>query len=370
MAGEVRTTPPFRAEHIGSLLRPAELIQAHGDCASGKISASDFRSVQDQCIGEVVRLQEEIGLESITDGEFRRGSYFSHFIESLEGMTDREALFVFHNASGETFEFRAPHVSGKLRRRRGISTEEFRFLAGVTQKTPKLTMPSPSTLHFFRGRKGVDELAYPEEEEFFEDLVRIYREELAQLRDLGARYIQVDEVPLAMLCDPNIREAVRTRREDPEWLLEKYIHLLNRILQGKPQDLTVGLHLCRGNYKAKWLSEGGYLPVAERLFSEVIVDAFFLEYDTPRAGDFGPLQYLPSDKMVVLGLISSKTPALEPVEVLQKRVDEACRYVPLERLAISPQCGFATSVGSRPMTPEDQIRKLELVVNAARQIWR
>jgi 5-methyltetrahydropteroyltriglutamate--homocysteine methyltransferase len=369
MTGNAKSAPPFRAEHIGSLLRPPALLQAHRDFAGGKILAGDFRSVQDTCIREVVRLQEGIGLESITDGEFRRGSYFSHFIEALEGMTDKEALFSFHDAAGKEYEFRAPHVSGKLQRKRGISTGEFQFLKGITRQIPKVTMPSPSTMHFFRGRKGVDSVAYPDEEKLFEDLVRIYREEMVELARLGARYIQIDEVPLAMLCDPNICKAVRDRGEDPERLGEKYFAILDAVLKDRPKELTIGMHLCRGNYKAKWLAEGGYGAIAERLFGGVDVDAFFLEYDTPRAGDFAPLKYLSSNKVAVLGLISSKTPEMETLDSLKRRVDEARRFVPLERLAISPQCGFATSVGSKPMTLADQIRKLKLVVNAARQIW-
>lgn len=369
MPGDAKSSPPFRAEHIGSLLRPPELLQAHRDFTAGKISAEDVRAVQDQCIRDVVRLQEQAGLESITDGEFRRGSYFGHFIDALEGMTDKEALFTFHDAAGKQYQFRAPHVAGKLQRKRGISTEEFRFLKGVTSKTPKTTMPSPSTMHFFRGRQGVERTAYPDEEQLFDDLIRIYRGELADLSKLGASYLQMDEVPLAMLCDPHIRQAVRDRGEDPERLGEKYFHMLDAVLEGRPKGLTIGVHLCRGNYKAKWLAEGGYGAIAERLFGGVDVEAFFLEYDTPRAGDFAPLRHLTSNRVAVLGLVSSKTPELEPLDLLQRRVEEASRFVPLERLAISPQCGFATSVGSKPMSLDQQIRKLELVVNAARQIW-
>ena len=297
---EKKTKPrlPFRAEHIGSLLRPRELIQAHRDFASREISTKAFREAQDQCIRDVVRLQEEVGLESITDGEFRRGSYFSHFIDAITGMTDKESLFIFRDASGAKFPFNAPHVAGKLLRERGISTEEFQFLQSVTRRTPKVTMPSPSTMHFYRGHQGVNRTAYPDEEEFFADLVRIYREELADLARLGASYLQIDEVPLAMLCDREVREKVKERGEDPERLTSKYIDMVNAVLQGKPVGLTVGMHLCRGNYKAKWLSEGGYDAVAEDLFNNVQVDAFFLEYDTPRAGGFEPLRHLPANKVV------------------------------------------------------------------------
>ena len=369
MTGTAKHNPPFRAEHIGSLLRPPELTQAHHDFAAGRISGDGFREAREQCIREVVKLQENAGLQSITDGEFRRGSYFAHFIDALEGMTDAVSLFPFRDAGGKEYEFRCPHVSGKLRRTRGISSGEFQFLQSVTKGTPKITMPSPSTMHFFRGRQGMDPAVYPDEDLLFADLVRIYREEIGELAGLGARYIQIDEVPLAMLCDPNIRELARNRGDNPDQLGKKYFEMLDAILKDRPAGVTVGLHLCRGNYKAKWLASGGYETIGERLFGGVDVDAFFLEYDTDRAGDFTPLRHLSANKMAVLGLISSKSSGMESIDQLKKRVDEAGRIVPMERLAISPQCGFGTSVGSKPMAPEDQKRKLELIVNASRQIW-
>ncbi|MBI4463265.1 MAG: 5-methyltetrahydropteroyltriglutamate--homocysteine S-methyltransferase [Acidobacteria bacterium] len=369
MADPAKINPPFRADHIGSLLRPPELLEAFRSFHAGTLSVEAFRVIQDQCIREVVRLQEDVGLQPITDGEFRRGSYFSHFIEAISGMIAEESLFTFTDQSGQRFKYGAPHTASKLQRTSGISTEEFRFLKETTKQTPKLAMPSPSTMHFWRGRQGVDRAAYPEEEEFFQDLIRIYREELAELYALGARYIQMDEVPLAMLCDPDLREAVRGRGDNPEKLLEKYIEITNAVLQGRPAQVTVAMHLCRGNYKAKWLAQGGYDAIADSLFNRIQVDAYLLEYDTPRAGDFAPLKYLPAHKTVVLGLMSTKTPQLESLDSLKKRVDEAGKYVPLERLAISPQCGFATSVGSVPMTPEAQRNKLRLLVQAAKEIW-
>lgn len=369
MTSNTKSNPPFRAEHIGSLLRPHELIEAHRSLATGKLTAEGFRAAQENLIRDVIRLQEEAGLQAVTDGEFRRGSYFSHFIEAVTGITDKEAVFHFTGQSGKKIHFHAPHIAGKLKRERGISTEEFRFLQGNTQCTPKITMPSPSTMHFFRCGEAVEKSAYADEEEFFADLVRVYREEVAELVSLGLRYLQIDEVPLAMLCDPKIQAAVRSRGKDPELLREKYIALVNAIVKDKPEQLTVGMHLCRGNYKASWLSEGSYEAVADHLFNNLNVDAFFLEYDGPRAGDFSPLQYMPSNKTVVLGLVSSKTPDMEQPDLLKKRVDEASRFVPLERLAISPQCGFGTSVGSRPVTLDVEKQKLRLVVDTARQIW-
>jgi len=230
-------------------------------------------------------------------------------------------------------------------------------------------MPSPATMHFWLGRSGVDRNAYPDEDEFFSDLAVIYREEIRDLAAAGARYIQIDDVPLAMLCDPAVRESVHSRGEDPEALIDRYIKLTNAALDGGPSQLTVAMHLCRGNYKGKWLSEGGYEYIAQRLFNEVAVHAYFLEYDTSRAGDFAPLLHLPAEKVAVLGLVSTKTPVLESVDALQRRVREANKYVPLERLAISPQCGFASTVGGNPLTIDDQKRKLDLLVRVAARIW-
>ena len=322
----------------------------------------------DSKIREVVALQEELGLKSITDGEFRRASYWSHFVDAIEGMTVREALFSFRDDHG-TLHFTAPETIGKLQRKRSISVEEFTFLRSITKETPKLTMPSPATMHFWLGRAGVDRDAYPDDEKFFQDLADIYRAEIADLVAAGASYIQIDDVPLAMLCDPSVRDAVRDRGEDPELLIEKYINLTNNALNGTPAQLTVAMHLCRGNYKGKWLSEGGYGYIAERLFNDVSVDGYFLEYDTSRAGDFEPLAFVPSSKVVVLGLISTKTPALESIIDLERRVNEASVYVPLDRLALSPQCGFASTVGGNPLSLDDEKRKLELLVSTADRIW-
>ena len=360
--------PPFHADHVGSFLRPAELTRAHRSLIEGKLSIEEFEKVTSRAIEEVVRLQEEAGLESITDGEFRRASYWSHFVDAIEGMTVREALFVFRDDDGK-LQFTAPATTAKLRRKRPISVGEFSFLKSVTRKTPKITMPSPATMHFWLGRAGVDRNAYPDEDEFFEDIAVIYREEIRDLFAAGARYIQIDDVPLAMLCDPSVRESVRERGEEPGQLIDKYIRLTNAALDSAPPQLTVTMHLCRGNYKGKWLSEGGYEHIAERLFNEVAVDAYFLEYDTARAGDFAPLSRMPARKVAVLGLISTKTPVLEDEIDLQTRVRQASHYVPLERLAMSPQCGFASTVGGNPMTIDDEKRKLDLLVRTAASIW-
>jgi 5-methyltetrahydropteroyltriglutamate--homocysteine methyltransferase len=314
-------------------------------------------------------MQEEVGLQSITDGEFRRGSWFLGFVEAVEGLTTRDALFDFHDAEGGRATFQTAYVEEKLRRVRGITTEEFSFVRGLTRHTPKITMPTPSLVHFFRGDETVDRAAYPDLERFWSDLIAIYRDELKALAALGCDYVQLDEVPCAMLCDPDIRRIVQTKGLDPEQLLAKYLWAVNEIAADRPRGMTLAIHLCRGNYKGRWMAEGGYEPVAEKLFNSIAVDAFFLEYDSDRAGGFEPLRFVPADKCVVLGLVSSKTPELEPVDLLRRRVDEAARYLPLERLAISPQCGFASSVGGNPLTIEDEKRKLRRVVEVAELVW-
>ena len=265
-------------------------------------------------------------------------------------------------------EFLSPHVEGPVRRLRSYSTEELQFLLSVTDRTPKLTMPSPPTMHFWAGSKFVDNGIYPSEEAYFDDLIKVYRDEIADVAGAGARYIQVDEVPLAMLCDPSLREALQVDGEDPGRRVNQYIDLMNACFRDRGA-VTIGLHLCRGNFRGQWLTEGGYDFVAERMFNELDVDVFFMEYDTPRAGDFAPLRHVPASKSVVLGLISSKTPVLEDVDELRRRIDEAAGHTALERLGISPQCGFASAVTGNPVTYDDQIAKLRLVVETAEKVW-
>jgi 5-methyltetrahydropteroyltriglutamate--homocysteine methyltransferase len=252
---------------------------------------------------------------------------------------------------------------------RGITTGEFSFLKNSTRRTPKVTMPSPSLVHFLRGDVTVSRQAYPDMDEFWADLVAVYREELTELGRLGCAYVQLDDVPCALLCDPELRSSVGAAGHDPEALLDAYLSAANRAIAAHPAGMTIAMHLCRGNYKGQWMARGGYEPVAERLFNEVAVDAFFLEYDSERAGGFEPLRFMPAGKKVVLGLVSSKTPVLEPTDALCRRIDEASGYVPLERLCISPQCGFASSVGGNPLTMEDQRRKLARVVEVAEKMW-
>jgi 5-methyltetrahydropteroyltriglutamate--homocysteine methyltransferase len=368
MTASRKIAPPFRADQVGSLLRPPELAAAHRSLRDKTITPEQFAVIQDRAIRDVVALQEQAGLQSITDGEFRRASYWSHFVDAVAGMTVCEASFLFHDERDQ-MKFTAPKTIGKLRRARSASVDEFKFLKSVTKGTPKITMPSPPTMHFWVGRAGVDAAAYPDDDLFFADLARIYQEEIRDLAAAGARYIQLDDVPLVMLCDPNIRDAVRARGEDPERLITQYIGLMNESVKDAPADMTVAMHLCRGNYKGRWLSEGGYDYIAERLFNQVNADAFFLEYDTPRAGDFTPLEHVPPTKTVVLGLVSSKTPKLESSDDLKRRVADAARRIPIDQLAISPQCGFASTVGGNPLTIDDEKRKLELLVRTAVEIW-
>ena len=362
----------FHADHVGSLLRPRALTLAFRRAASGEIGREQFRALQDDAIRGIVDLQAEVGLPIATDGEFRRSSYWSHFVEAVEGLTVKESLFSFHDQHGHDQSFTAPHVSGKVRRAKPISTTEFAFLAPAAKAhglTPKITLPSPPTMHFWRGRAGIDAAAYDGPEALFADLAQVYREEIAALGNLGCTYVQLDEVPLAMLCDPAVREQLAARGEDPAALVGLYIRAFNDALRDKPAGMTAAMHMCRGNYRGQWLSEGGYETVAERVFAEVDVDRFLLEYDTPRAGDFAPLRFLGPRKAAVLGLVSTKTPKLESVSALSQRIDEAAKIVPLDRLAVSPQCGFASTVAGNPITADDQRRKLMLVVETARRMW-
>ncbi|MDP6573268.1 MAG: 5-methyltetrahydropteroyltriglutamate--homocysteine S-methyltransferase [Rhodospirillales bacterium] len=363
--------PPFRADHVGSLLRPAALMEARDKQGQGEITAEELRAVEDEHIRAAVTLQEEIGLEAITDGEFRRQMFHMDFLKELEGAEVKSAMPVkFHNEEGEK-EFAPPRlvVEGRLRRTHGIQTEDFKFLRSVTSKMPKVCIPSPPTMHFRGGRAAVSEEAYPEIEEFFDDLARVYREEIAELGRLGLTYLQLDEVNLAYLCDPALRQRAKDIGEDPETLPHTYAKLINESVRDRPEGMTVAMHLCRGNYRSSWVSEGGYGPVAETLFNAIDMDAYFLEYDSPRAGDFSPLRFVPKGKKVVLGLVTSKKPDLEEKDELKRRIDEAAGYVPMEDLALSPQCGFASTAEGNELSVDAQRAKLELVVEVAREVW-
>jgi 5-methyltetrahydropteroyltriglutamate--homocysteine methyltransferase len=360
---------PHRAEHVGSLLRPRELKDAFRAHSEGKLDDRRFREIQDRAIRAAVALQEEAGLGSITDGEFLRIAWSTGFVWALDGLEPRDSLFEFRDESGDVIRWQTCYAVRPIRRTRGITLDEFEFVRRLTARDVKVTMPAPSFLHFFRGRDCADPAVYPDLGVFWQDVVTVYRAEIADLSRLGATYVQIDEVPLAMLCDDEVRERVRARGEDPDDLVGAYVDAVNRAIGERPASMTVGMHLCRGNLRGHWMASGGYEAIAERLFHEVRVDAFFLEYDTARAGDFSPLRFVPKDKRVILGLVSTKTPVLEPSEALLRRLDEAGRFVPLERLGISPQCGFASTIGGNPLTEQDERAKLRRVVEVAERVW-
>ncbi len=361
--------PLFRADHVGSLLRPSAIRTGFRQLNEGKIPLEEYHHIQDEAIHHVVRLQENAGLRSITDGEFRRASYWSHFVDNVEGLTVKPAVYVFRDEHEHEQAFLAPHVNGRIQRTHSISGHEFDFLQATTSQTPKLTLPSPPTMHFWRGRQAIEPGVYESRAAYFADLVQVYQAEIADLVERGATYLQIDEVPLAMLCDPHVRETVQAAGDDPAQLIDDYVALLNEAVGKRPSHMTLAMHLCRGNFKARWLAEGGYDFIAERLFNEVDVDVYFLEYDTHRAGDFIPLQHVPSYKAVVLGLVSSKTPELETADALRRRLDEAGQYIDLNQVGISPQCGFASTVAGNPLTEDDEKRKLDLIVRVAEQVW-
>ncbi len=360
--------PPFRADHIGSLLRPPALRQAFKDHAARRIDDDHFAQIQDRCIREVVALQQDAGLKVVTDGEFRRGSYWARFVERLDGFVIKPAVFKFRDDQGHELEFTAPYAAGKLKRIQPLALDEFSFLREVSAVTPKITLPSPSTMHFYRCTDFADRSVYANVDAFFADLGRIYREEIADLAKAGCRYIQLDEVAIALLCDPAIRKKVEDVGQMPDRLVDLYIESLNAAVADAPSGVVFGVHMCRGNFKGHYLGAGGYESVAERFFTRTKVNHFLLEYDTKRAGDFKPLRFV-KDKGVVLGIVSSKTPALEAMENLKRRIAEAAQYIELDRLAVSPQCGFASTVAGNPVTEADEKAKLKLVADLADAVW-
>jgi len=374
--------PPFRADHVGSLLRPRKLIEArtrllgydHEAAAPPIMGAHDnaeLRTVEDECIREVVALQEELGLKGVTDGEFRRTFFHLDFLERIDGVEIAPGIPAKFKGGNKQVEFSPPKmlVGSKLKRSRGIATDDFAFLKSVTRNTAKLCIPSPTMLHFRGGRKAVDEKAYPQMEDFFADLAQVYAEEIAELGALGCTYLQLDDTNLAYLCDPAIQESTRQLGEDPATLPRQYAKLINNAISGRPKDMRVTIHLCRGNFKSAWVAEGGYEPVAEVLFNELDVNGYFLEYDDERSGDFAPLRFVPKGKTVVLGIVSSKLRALEPKDDLKKRIDEAAQYMPIDQMALSPQCGFSSTVHGNDLTLEEEKAKIRLVVETASEVW-
>jgi 5-methyltetrahydropteroyltriglutamate--homocysteine methyltransferase len=364
--------PPFRADHVGSLLRPQRLIEARNAYRDDRLSREELTEIEDDAIRDVIALQERVGLRSITDGEFRRGLWHMDFLTRLANVeTTRSPVKVsFHTAAGSIERSpSATRVTGKVSRPAPIFVEHFKFLQAHTHQTPKLTIPSPSILHFRGGRSAIDMIAYPRLEEFYADVGHAYAQEIGDLACAGLRYLQIDEVNLAYLCDPKLRREVRDMGEDPERLPGQYARLINDCIRTRPREMVVAMHLCRGNFQGAWMAEGGYEPVAETLFNTIDVDGYFLEYDSARAGDFAPLRFVPPGKTVVLGLVTSKHGALESKDELKRRIDSAAKLCPLKQLALSPQCGFASGERGNPLTLEEQTAKLALVVEVAREVW-
>ena len=366
-----KLNPPFRADQVGSLLRPKDLLEKRYKWKKGELAAEELRKAEDDAIAETVKKVESIGMQAITDGEFRRDYFHLDFLQQLDGVTVTGAIAINPHAKTAEDGFTPPKLSvtGKLRHVRNIQVDDFNFLKSVVTQTPKVSIPSPTMVHFRGGRKAIDIKAYPEMDEFFADLAQCYRDEINALYKSGSRYIQLDDTNLAYLCDPKMREGARQRGDDPDELPRTYAALINSVIDNRPDDSTVAVHLCRGNYRSTWFAEGSYEPVAEILFNDLNVDAYFLEYDDERSGDFAPLRFVPNNKTVVLGLISSKLPQLENEGDLVKRIKEAAQYMPLENMGISPQCGFSSTSHGNKITMDDQWRKLELAVKIAKDVW-
>ena len=371
--------PPFRADQVGSLLRTPELRAAHEKFLQGQYGAAALRELEDRCIRDVIRLQESVGLHAITDGEYRRTSFHADFIEKLDGAKAAGRLDVRDTVSGfdgkqapegKPFAPRAFTITGKLRHARPIEVDNFSFVKANTTRTAKQTMPSPTML--LRGGRGaVSVEAYPDLEEFHADIAKVYQAELRQLGEAGCRYVQLDDTNFAFLCDPKLAETYRRDGYDLKRLPEQFAGLVNSAIAGRPEGMTVGVHVCRGNSVGQWAARGGYEPVAEVLLGRLDVDAYFLEYDDERSGGFEPLRFLPrgSSKRIVLGLVSTKVSALEPKDALKRRIEAAAKYVPLENLCLSPQCGFASTFRGNPVSEDVQRRKLERVVEVASEVW-
>jgi 5-methyltetrahydropteroyltriglutamate--homocysteine methyltransferase len=368
-----RTKPPFRADHVGSLLRPPELLRAREEFAESRISADELRGIEDNAIEDAVRMQEEVGLRSATDGEFRRASWHMDFIYQLDGIdqADEQVKVEFHNEQGDLeFTAAALSVHDRVGLTKTIFGEAFETLKSLTRNAvPKLTIPSPSMVHYRGGRAAISEDVYPDVEEFWRDLTAAYREEVRRLGGLGCTYLQFDDTSLAYLNDPKQREYVAGIGGDPDRQHVHYIHHINEALAGRPEEMSVTTHMCRGNFRSSWVAEGGYEFVAEALFNELEVDGFFMEYDDARSGGFEPLRFVPKGKMVVLGLVTTKRGELEQKDELKRRIEEASRFVPLDQLCLSPQCGFSSTVEGNALTHDQQVAKLRLIVETAEEIW-
>jgi 5-methyltetrahydropteroyltriglutamate--homocysteine methyltransferase len=369
----LRQTPPFRADHVGSFLRPKYLLDAREQNARGEITAEQLRAVEDRAITEIVKFQQDVGLQSITDGEYRRTYFHIDFLAQLGGVKTDIPVTVLRPDGTEELAPPVIRVTDKVRHVKDIQRADFEYLKSQVAAglTPKVTIPSPTMLHFRGGRAGISREAYPElDPAFYDDVAKAYGEELQSLFDAGCRYVQMDDTNLAYLCDEKMREAARQRGDDPNELPHRYAGFINKVVAHKPEGMTLAMHLCRGNFKSTHAAAGNYEPVAEALLSEMNLDAFFMEYDDERSGDFKPLRYLTKGKIVVLGLVTTKFGEMEDKDALKRRIDEAAKYAPLDQLCLSPQCGFSSTVHGNNIAVEAQRNKLRLVVETAQEVWR
>lgn len=363
---------PARYDHVGSFLRPKYLLEARAQKARGDITPEQLRKVEDQAIAEIVKFQEDVGLKSITDGEFRRTYFHIDFLEQLGGVKTDIPVTIRKPDGTEELAPPVIRVIDKVRHAKDIQKADFEFLKSQVSagRTPKVTIPSPTMLHFRGGRAGISKDAYPElEPAFYDDVAKAYGDELRSLYEAGCRYVQMDDTNLAYLCDEKMREAARQRGDDPNELPHRYAKFINKVVAQKPEGMLLGMHLCRGNFKSTHAAAGNYEPVAEALLKEMDIDAYFMEYDDERSGDFRPLRYLAKGKTVVLGLVTTKFGQLEDKDALKRRIDEAAKYAPMEQLALSPQCGFSSTVHGNNIAVEDQRNKLRLVIDTAREMW-
>jgi 5-methyltetrahydropteroyltriglutamate--homocysteine methyltransferase len=369
----LRRTPPFRADHVGSLLRPPELLRAREDHAAGRVDAVELRALEDEAIRGLVQMQEDVGLRSATDGELRRATWHMDFIYQLDGITHEAGHLrvKFFNPDGEIeWTPAALHVAGRLGVSKTIFGDDFRFLQEtVTSAVPKLTIPSPSMVHYRGGKAAIDESVYPDVDSFWADLTAAYREEVRRLGELGCTYLQLDDTSLAYLNDPHQREYVASIGGDPDRQHVEYIRHINEALASRPDGMAVTTHMCRGNFRSSWAASGDYEFVAEALFDQLAVDGFFMEWDDERSGGFAPLRFLPRDKVVVLGLVTTKRGELETKDELKRRIEEASAYVDVDQLCLSPQCGFSSTLEGNALTAEEQAAKLRLVVEVADEVW-
>jgi 5-methyltetrahydropteroyltriglutamate--homocysteine methyltransferase len=360
---------PARGDHVGSFLRPKYLLDARDQKAKGLITAEQLRLVEDKAITEIVKFQEDVGLKAITDGEFRRTYFHVDFLEKLGGVKSDIPVTIVKPDGSQELAPPVMKVVDKVRHTQEIQLADFQYLKSQTSQVAKVSIPSPTMLHFRGGRAGISKAHYPDLEEFYQDVANAYGDELRSLAAAGATYVQMDDTNLAYLCDEKMREAARARGDDPNELPHRYASFINRVVAQKPAGMTIAVHLCRGNFKSTWAAQGGYEPVAEALLSEMNVDAYFLEYDDARSGDFKPLRFLPKGKTMVLGLITTKVGQLEDKDAIKRRIDEASKYVPLDQLALSPQCGFSSTVHGNDIAVESQRSKLRLVLDIAEDVW-